>query len=190
MNLSRKGVRTLSLRERVAAEQPGEGVRSRPNLQQSFEARMRRPLWTCAGDVDRLSNLFDDPIEPFLHLVIREANFNIAVSFDQLSACCVPFKLIEMMLAVDFDRQPKIEATKIRDKSCDGYLPTEFQSIESAATELLPSQIFGRRALCAKASRDADQTFGHRRQFGYQSGRSQPVTRLLRSHPLPQGEDL
>jgi hypothetical protein len=54
----------------------------------------------------------------------------------------------------------------------------------------LPKHILRQRALSPQTPRTPDWSFRHDRQSGRHGLRSQPLTRRLRRHPLPQGERL
>ncbi len=166
---------TLSLWERV---------------ERLLKARIRLSRLLRTGNVDCALDFGHHPVEPFLHLIIGKPQFDKAMAFNRHTARFVSPGLIEMMLAIELDREAEIEATEIRDESGDRHLPTEFQSIELAVAQLLPKHVLGRGASCTQLSSDTDGAFDRRGQFDCQLRRSQPLTRLLRSHPLPQGEGL
>jgi len=181
---------TLSHRERVVAKRPGEGLRSRPGLGRSLKARMSRPLRLGASDIDCPMNFRDDPIEPFLHFIVRKAKLDITVHFNQLPASSIAFKLIEVMFTIEFDREAEIEAAEIDNKPSDRYLPPELQSIDLAVAQLLPQYVFGRCAFCAQASRNLNRPSRHPMQFAHRHQIWQPLTRRFQRHPLPMGEGL
>lgn len=220
MHLLKERVRTLSLRERVAAEQPGEGLLARQEthtrsarvyscrfvtphppppaapsptgrgLARLPVSRVRRPWCARASDVRCATDFLDDPIQPFLHLVVRETKLDKPVALDERTARGIAFELFQMMFAIELDGQPEFVATEVRDKSADRHLSTEFQSVEPAAAKLLPQHVLGRRAIGSQAVRDIRRSFDHHPKLGRQLARSQPLTRRLWRHPLPQGEGL
>ncbi len=212
--------RTLSQRERVAAEQPGEGLPTpqvihasrvcacSPKIEtphppppaapspsgrgwaRSFVARKRYPWCARASDVRGATNFLDHPIQPFLHLIVREAKLDKPVALDERAARGVAFKLFRMMLAVELDGEPESVTAKICDEASDRYLSSEFQPVEPAAAKLLPQHVLGSRAIGSQAARNICRSFGHHPQLGRQRARSQPLTRRLRRHPLPPGKGL
>jgi len=209
---------TLSQRERVAAEQPGEGLPPSPfasakrfraklceietphppppaalspfgrGLASSLISRIRRPRSTRPRDISRASNFFDNPVEPFLYFVIGEAKLDESMAFYKFAPRFIALDLIVMMFAVDLDRQAEVIATEIHDEAGDGHLPAKFHSVQPMRTKLLPENIFRRSALSAQTPRKCRRSLGHHSQFGWQPESSQPLTRRLRRHPLPPGE--
>jgi hypothetical protein len=237
MNLSRKGSLTLSLWERVAAEQPGEGLlssstaspfaRSSPcglfpqgtqpltrrlrrhplpqgegwradpipvtphppppatpspkgrGFSRSLETGMRRSWRMRTCDIRHSKNFFDDPIEPFFHFVIGEAELDETMQFDQSPACVVLRNLFEMLLAIDLDHQPEVVTAKVCDEAGDRHLSAKFQPVEPAVAQLLPKNIFARRAPGAQTPCDRDRCFGHQVQFAHPRWRSQYLFRHL-----------
>ena len=107
-HLSYEGTRTLSHRERVAAEQPGEGLRSLAG----FESRIRWPRRSSARNVNSAANFFDHPVQPFLDLVIGEPQFKKSMAFDNLAPRRVNRELVFMLLAVNLDCQAEFVAKK------------------------------------------------------------------------------
>jgi hypothetical protein len=188
-HLLKEHARILSQRERVAAEQPGEGLLTWPVIL-SFVSRKRRPWGARASDVGSAANFFDDPVKPFLQFVIGETKLNETVALDRRAARGIALHLAEMMFAIEFDRQAKIVAAEIGDESSDRDLSTEFQSIELTTAKLLPKHVLGRSAVGPQTPRNFDSPFRHAPQSDHQRLRSQPLTRRLRRHPLPQGEGL
>jgi hypothetical protein len=206
-HLLKECARTLSQRERVAAEQPGEGLRTpqvihasrvcacSPKIEtphppppaapspsgrgwaRSFVARKRHPWCARASDIRCAANFFDHPIQPFLHLVIGKAKLDKPVTLDKHAARGVAFELVAMMFAVELDCHAKFVAAEIRDKSCDRHLSAEFQSVKPVAAKLLPKNVFGRSAFKPQTACDLDWPFTHDRQSGHRRLRSQPLTR-------------
>lgn len=171
MTLPERGAPALSHWERVAAEQPGEGlrplafsrrVRGWARLRESWMRRSRRPR---AGDVRRSANFLYHPIKPFLHFVIGESKLNKAVAFDSLGSRGVARNLIEVMFAIDLDCQTKIVTAEVSDESRDRHLSAELQSIQPAIAKLLPEHIFARRAVLPQTPRNPGQSVRHYAQF-------------------------
>lgn len=190
---------TLSQWERVAAEQAGEGLRPLisshqtarpllPSMIDSFISRKRRPRRRRASDVRCSANFLDHPIEPFLHFVIGESKLDESVALNKFSTRQVAHYAFLVLSAVQFNRQTKIVATEVGDETGNWHLPAEFQSVEPPPPELLPKHVFGGGALFAQTPCNLDQSFGHPMEIGRRLPTSQPLTRRLRRHPLPQGE--
>jgi len=139
--------KTLSQRERVAAERPGEGL-------QSFKARMSGLHRSSASHIRSAPDFLDDPIEPLFNLIIGETEFYEAMDFDQLSPCEVTLDLIEVLPAIKLDGDAEIVATEVSDETGDRNLPSKFVPIKPAVSQLLPQHVFGGRALRTKFSSD------------------------------------
>jgi hypothetical protein len=69
-------------------------------------------------------------------------------------------------------------------------LSSKFQSTEFATAQLLPEHIFNGSTLRSQSSREVDQGFGHKAQFGRGFLRSQPLTRRHLAAPSPSGRGL
>ncbi len=156
----------------------------------SIEARVRPSGLLGAGNIGCAPDLGHYPIEPFLHLFIGEAQLDITVTFNRRAPGFISLDLIEMMLAVELNGQAEVKTTEVRDESGDRNLPAKLQSAKFAVAQLLPKHVFGRRASRAQPPCNVDRAFSHGMQFEHRPLRSQPLTRLLRSHPLPLGEGL
>jgi hypothetical protein len=145
----------------------------------SLETGMRRSWRMRTCDIRHSKNFFDDPIEPFFHFVIGEAELDETMQFDQSPACVVLRNLFEMLLAIDLDHQPEVVTAKVCDEAGDRHLSAKFQPVEPAVAQLLPKNIFARRAPGAQTPCDRDRCFGHQVQFAHPRWRSQYLFRHL-----------
>jgi hypothetical protein len=156
----------------------------------SIDARKRWSRRARPRDIDRTANFFDHPVESLLHLVIGEAEFNEPMTFDGATARSIMFRLLDVMFAIKFNRQTKIVAAEVHDKARDRHLSAKFKPVQTAVAKLPPQHIFGRCAANTQVPRDLSETSAHIVKLERRGQRSQPLTRLLRSHPLPLGEGL
>ncbi len=192
MNLLAKGTRTLSRRESVPPKAAGEGLRSTARfggaLPYSFDSRIcgsRRPR---LRDIRGAPNFLHHPVKPFPDFIVAKPKFDETMTFDGSAARRIARDSIEMLFAINFDRQPEVMAAEICNKSSDWYLSMKLEPVAATTTKLLPKQIFGRRASCPQTSRNSGQPVSHALKCEDDFSRSQPLTRRLRRHPLPQGE--
>ena len=83
-------------------------------------------------DSDRAMNLSQNPIQALCHVGIGEAQFEESVLLDRRAAFQIHLLLRGMMFAIQFDREPCIEAAKIGDEAGKWNLPTKFQARKAA----------------------------------------------------------
>lgn len=180
MTLLAKSAYTLSHWERVAAEQPGEGLRHIAWVRRSRRFRPR--------NIRDTTNFFHHPVKPFFDFIVAEPKLQKAMTFDSGPSFRISCDLIKVLLAIDFDCKTQLETTEIGHESGNGYLPTKLESVAPSVTKLFPKQIFGRRASRSQTSRNSCQPVGHVTKCEDNFSRPQPLTRRLRRHPLPMGE--
>src|SRR5208283_1781408 len=110
-------------------------------------------------------NFFYDPVEAFFHFVVSEPQLDKAMCFNKGPTHHISFDLIEMLFAINLDRQAEVVATKVCDEAGDRHLSAEFQSVEPAVAQLLPKHVFGRRAAGTQTSCNRGQSSSHHMQF-------------------------
>ena len=166
---------TLSLWERV---KPRYSLHARKRI-------ARRPR---TRDVRGAQDFPHDPVQPRLHLVVGEPQFEIAVPLDRVASFAVGDRPQRMMWAVDLDREAEGKAGEIGDESCNRNLTAEFQAREPRTAQNVPQRVFRRGGCAAQFSRDGRQAVGHEVEDRVLRRRLQPLTRSLRDHPLRMGE--
>ncbi len=138
----------------------GEGCRALPA---SIEAWRRRSRLPRSRNVRHAEDFLQHPVEPFLHLVIGEAEFEITVGLDRRASLRVGERLFGVMLPVEFDRQAEVVAAEIDDIAGDRRLPAKLQPVETRCAKFSPQECFGRGAFLAEASGDLNVFAGHPR---------------------------
>jgi hypothetical protein len=73
---------------------------------------------------------------------VREAHNTEAGLREQFFSLGVTLSLRVMNSAIDFDRQPVFDTAKIKHEGTDWMLPTELESVQASATQLLPQASF------------------------------------------------
>ena len=154
----------------------------------SVDAWIRIARHPCSRDISRAQDFPHDPVQPRLHLVVGEPQFEIAVPLDRVASFAVGDRPQRMMWAVDLDREAEGKAGEIGDESCNRNLTAEFQAREPRTAQNVPQRVFRRGGCAAQFSRDGRQAVGHEVEDRVLRRRLQPLTRSLRDHPLPMGE--
>ena len=77
------------------------------------------------------------------HFVVPEPDNAKTLAFDQCGSTLVVALLVAVLPAVDFNNQPGFETHEVKDVRTQGALPAELESLEAAASYVLPQQGFG-----------------------------------------------
>jgi hypothetical protein len=174
----------------------GEGLGVTPVHLGPVEAKDGRTHLIAAGRIEHAPDFLDDPIEPGAHVVIGEADLQVARGLDPFTPGGVKVRLLGVMDAIELDGEPGGFTGEIDDVAGDRDLPTEFPAVEPAIAELLPQQVLRGCPLGTQAARGCLDESRHSGVPGMRwreyadSSTPHTLTRLLRSHPLPQGEGL
>ena len=143
-----EGRRPLSRRERVVAERPGEG---RAYLSSSGEWLPGRAR---PRDIGSPADLLDHPREPLFNFVVGEAKLQEPVALDEVAAIAVELGLMEMLPAVDLNRQTEVVAAEIDNEARDRDLTPEFQTVQPSIAQLLPKRVLRPRTVRSKPPRN------------------------------------
>jgi hypothetical protein len=93
--------------------------------------------------VHRAQDRFQHANRVLHHLVVPESQNQVTHRFQRRSSVAVPFSLLVMLTAVDFDDELRLGADEIDDVSVDRDLPLEFPTGEAAVTQAKPQQALG-----------------------------------------------
>ena len=148
--------------------------------------RIARRSRSC--DIGGAQDFPHDPVQPRLHFIVGESQFEITVPLDRLASFAVGDRLQRMMWAVDLDRETEGKTGEIGDESCNRNLTAEFQARQPRTAQDVPQRVFRRGGGAAQFSRDGRQAVGHEVEDRVLRRRLQPLTRSLRDHPLRMGE--
>ena len=134
----------------------------------------------AACGIEGSANFLQHPVEPAAHLIVGEADFDVAGRFDFRSPHRVEFDLLHVVFPVELNSQPCRLAGKIGNAACDRHLSTELPAVEMAVAQLLPEQILRGSALSAKA---ACRHLGEVRHDGVSVLRNEDTQTLRRRTP-------
>ena len=77
------------------------------------------------------------------HIVVREADFEIARGLDLRASRQIALDLLGVVFPIDFDGQPCRHTSEVDDMATDRHLTTELPAVEAAIPELSPKEVFG-----------------------------------------------
>jgi len=136
-------------------------------------ARTPRLLPSVSRDEKLLADRFQNPIGILQHVVVPEAQNEVAVPLDDLGPRSVADWV--MLAAVQFDCETRAPAGAVRDVAIDLELADEFCAFQTPVADIVPKAFLRFGLVAAKASRDRGQALSSQR-------------RTPSPNPLPLGE--
>ena len=133
-------------------------------------------------NVERAPDFDQNPVEPFLDLIIRETEFKETVRLDCLASSCIRERLTGVVHAIEFERQPRFVTAKIGNKTADRRLTSKLPTVQTTVARFAPENVFGARACSAKVTREGRSLESHVLEGNPRAMRYQPRSKeqLLR----------
>jgi hypothetical protein len=153
-----------------------------------FEARERGAWVSRPRDIERAPDLRQDPVEPFLDLVVGEAEFEKTISLDRLAPVRIGQRLVRVVRAVELDREPRVGTAEINDEAADRRLPSELPAAETAATQFAPEDVLGTGALSTRAAGERSPTERHDPHRNSLTSATSTLSQRERVSPKATGE--
>ena len=127
----------------------------------SVEAGQGRSRRARTSEIRGAKNFLQHPIQSFFHLVIREAQFQITLTFDRSAARGVRKRLIRMMAAIEFYGETEAIAAEVCDISRNRNLPSKLEPMETRGAQFAPENFLGTRALAPQSASDGNVLARH-----------------------------
>src|SRR5437879_6364971 len=101
-------------------------------------------------------DLLEHPIHVLQHVVVPDAQHEIAARFEDCRALGISFRIRRVLTAIKLDDETSIRTAEIREEPVDGHLALELPSVQSSITQAKPQLAFRIRLIAAQVARSFD----------------------------------
>ena len=158
-----------------------------------------RGLRSVSGGFQFFEDCSEDAIGILQHVVVPEADYAVAVGFDDRGAVVIG-GTVGVLAAIELDRDPRRTVGEIDNEIADRQLARGFKAIQLTRPQVRPQSPLGIGHVASQLARDAGQSFCRQNIApskppspwgkGWGWGSTHPTSAEPPSQPFPTGEGL